>query len=232
MNDERLPDDLEELLAELRAPAQPGELDGETSIVAAMTSAHHASGVTTMTPGRSRRARVAAMIAAGVIGFGGVAAAGPGGFDVLGSGSPDDTTAPETSTTTTTSAPTTTSTTTSTTSTSTSTTTTTTSSTAVTSTTSAETTTPTSVVSALSVDDPTTEFDETQCAEGNHGQTVSSVAQSVPPGPGHGEQVSIAAHSSCGKDADDRDADDDESSDDDGRPDHAGKPEHPGNGKP
>ena len=54
------------------------------------------------------------------------------------------------------------------------------------------------------VDDPTTEFDETQCAEGNHGATVSSIAKETPPGPGHGDEVSIAAHSSCGKNATDR----------------------------
>ena len=54
------------------------------------------------------------------------------------------------------------------------------------------------------VDDPATEFDETQCAEGNHGATVSSIAKETPPGPGHGDEVSIAAHSSCGKNDDDR----------------------------
>ena len=61
------------------------------------------------------------------------------------------------------------------------------------------------------VDDPATEFDETQCAEGNHGATVSSIAKETPPGPGHGDEVSIAAHSSCGKNAtnDDTTEDDD-----------------------
>ena len=59
------------------------------------------------------------------------------------------------------------------------------------------------------VDDPATEFDETQCAEGNHGATVSSIAKETPPGPGHGDEVSIAAHSSCGKNATDDDTTDD-----------------------
>ena len=99
------------------------------------------------------------------------------------------------------------------------------------------------------VDDPATSFDETQCAPGNHGKTVSSVAQSVPPGPGHGEQVSEAAHSSCGQEAKadkaddesagdaadvdedvDEDVDDDESDDGAGKPARADKPQNPGNG--
>ena len=58
------------------------------------------------------------------------------------------------------------------------------------------------------VDDPETEFDETQCAEGNHGATVSSIAKETPPGPGHGDEVSEAAHSSCGRNADDDTTDD------------------------
>ena len=64
------------------------------------------------------------------------------------------------------------------------------------------------------VDDPATEFDETQCAEGNHGATVSSIAKETPPGPGHGDEVSIAAHSSCGKNATDDDTTDDTIADD------------------
>ena len=36
----------------------------------------------------------------------------------------------------------------------------------------------------------------------NHGQYVSGVAQGTPPGPGHGEVVSAAAQSDCGKDVD------------------------------
>ena len=64
------------------------------------------------------------------------------------------------------------------------------------------------------VDDPATEFDETQCAEGNHGATVSSIAKETPPGPGHGDEVSEAAHSSCGKNADDDTTTDDTIADD------------------
>ena len=64
------------------------------------------------------------------------------------------------------------------------------------------------------VDDPATEFDETQCAEGNHGATVSSIAKETPPGPGHGDEVSIAAHSSCGKNTTDDDTTDDAIADD------------------
>jgi hypothetical protein len=37
------------------------------------------------------------------------------------------------------------------------------------------------------------------CAEGNHGKTVSSVAQATPPGPEHGTAVAAAAQSDCGK---------------------------------
>jgi hypothetical protein len=40
---------------------------------------------------------------------------------------------------------------------------------------------------------------EVECAEGNHGKTVSSVAKETEPGPGHGEAVSAAAQSDCGK---------------------------------
>jgi hypothetical protein len=59
---------------------------------------------------------------------------------------------------------------------------------------------------------PTTEADEPpttdaasgiECAEGNHGMTVSSVAHETPPGPGHGKAVSEAAWSTCGKGDDD-----------------------------
>ena len=64
------------------------------------------------------------------------------------------------------------------------------------------------------VDDPATEFDETQCAEGNHGATVSSIAKETPPGPGHGAVVREAAHSSCGKQATSDDTTDDTIADD------------------
>ena len=44
----------------------------------------------------------------------------------------------------------------------------------------------------------------------NHGEYVSSVAKSVPPGPGHGAAVSEAARSDCGK----KNAEDSEPSED------------------
>lgn len=70
-------DDLDAILAPLRGVAMPTELAGEREMVELMATTHrHRKGNHMFT---SRRARVAALIAAGVIGFGGVAAAGPGG---------------------------------------------------------------------------------------------------------------------------------------------------------
>lgn len=220
-------DDLDDLFGQLRSAATDAELAGETSHVDAMARHHRRQKGHTMI--NSRRARVAALVAAGVIGFGGVAAAGPGGpFDLTGS---DDTT----TTTTTTSE--------------------------VTTTTSEDTTTTTSEVTTTTsevvveddaaitrgvleevsdadaptlVDDPTTEFDETRCLEGNHGKTVSAVAR----GEEGFEDVEqrVVAQSSCGKDVEDEDEDevevevedevDDDDSDD--RPERAGKPDKPG----
>jgi hypothetical protein len=64
-------------------------------------------------------------------------------------------------------------------------------------------------------DEPTTEptdeptDDEAACANAkNHGEYVSSVAHSTPPGPGHGAAVSAAAHSTCGKPGSDDATDD------------------------
>jgi hypothetical protein len=207
-------DPLDELLRALRSPALPAEHARRTADVDAM----HAAAIDSPEPAMSRpaslshrrRLPVATVIAAGVLGFAGVAAAGPGGF--FSADAPDVTTttvasetsvAPSTTETTeTTVEPTT---------------------TAAPSTSDSVSTTETSATPDTTaeagepdgtpadvalVDDPDTEFDETQCADGNHGQTVSSVAQSVEPGPGHGEAVSDAAHSSCGKDADDPDDED------------------------
>ncbi len=47
--------------------------------------------------------------------------------------------------------------------------------------------------------DPANTSDEIICAEGNHGQTVSSVAHATEPGPDKGQIVSQAAQSDCGK---------------------------------
>ncbi|TFH13417.1 MAG: hypothetical protein E4H05_10990, partial [Acidimicrobiales bacterium] len=68
-------DDLDDLLGPLRAPATAAELAAENDVVGLMAAAHHSSKGNTMFT--SRRARVATLVAAGIIGFGGVAAAGP-----------------------------------------------------------------------------------------------------------------------------------------------------------
>ena len=73
-------DDLDSLLGPLREPATPAELASERAMIDLMTTSHrHAKGTIMFS---SRRARVATLIAAGVIGFGGVAAAGGGGLDL------------------------------------------------------------------------------------------------------------------------------------------------------
>jgi type IV secretory pathway VirB10-like protein len=75
-------DDLDDVFGPLRSSATTPELANEAITVDAMTHAHNASkGRITML--NSRKARVATLIAAGIIGFGGVAAAGPGGFQSL-----------------------------------------------------------------------------------------------------------------------------------------------------
>jgi hypothetical protein len=74
-------DDLDDLFGPLRSPATPVELIGEDDVVDRMVAAHNASKGTTMFT--SRRARVATLIAAGILGFGGVAAASPAGIDVF-----------------------------------------------------------------------------------------------------------------------------------------------------
>ncbi len=93
-------EDLDDVFGALRSPATPSELSGETGMVDLMASHHRATKGSTMFT--SRRSRVAVLIAAGVIGFGGVAAAGPGGFDLLDSQPEvaDSTTTSTTSTTT------------------------------------------------------------------------------------------------------------------------------------
>ena len=83
--------DPDDVVDALRAPATTAELADESTAVELManvllTSAQPSARRTSMTS-ITRRTRVATLIAAGVIGFGGVAAAGPGGLDVLSSGS-------------------------------------------------------------------------------------------------------------------------------------------------
>ncbi len=58
------------------------------------------------------------------------------------------------------------------------------------------------------------------CAEGNHGQTVTSVAEATESGPGKGQIVSAAAQSDCGKNVDDE-AD---GGNGNGQPEEPGKP--------
>jgi type IV secretory pathway VirB10-like protein len=75
-------DDLDDVFGPLRSTATRAEIANEASAVDAMAHAHNASkGRITML--NSRKARVATLIAAGIIGFGGIAAAGPGGFQSL-----------------------------------------------------------------------------------------------------------------------------------------------------
>jgi hypothetical protein len=188
------PAEIDDLIGVLRGPALPCELADEHRTVAAMVGAFHSSEGQTRMRSTSRRARVGILIATGIIGFGGVAAAGPGGvFDS------DEQT--QESTTTTTEAvvePTTTV------------------ATSVEVTTTVAATLPTTTVPAPeeatamvaevpagevepvpAIDDPATDFDETMCLEGNHGKTVSAVARGELVIPDI--DVRDAAHSSCGK---------------------------------
>jgi hypothetical protein len=210
-------DSLDAFFDDLRQPATASELAGESKAVDSVVSSLISTKGTSMhILSNSRRLRVASFVAAGIIGFGGVAAAGPAVYDnVIGD---DDSEIEETAEKSvvepsakqpdpeveTTLPP---------------------------ETTVEETTTTSSSVpdddqdrasvdaevdgtttTVLSVDDPDTAFNEDDCAEGNHGKTVSSVARATPSGPGKGQIVSEAAHSSCGKD--DKDADSDSDLDD------------------
>ncbi len=195
-------DDLDDLFAELRCAATDAELAGEASHVDSMARHHRRQKGHTMIT--SRRARVATFVAAGVIGFGGIAAASPGGpFALTGS---DDTTT-TTDVTTTTSDVTTTS-------------------EVPTTTSDVTTTTSTAEVvleddasitrsmieetveadDATLADDPDTDFDQTTCLDGNHGKTVSAVAREE--SPYETVEQRDAAQSSCGKDGGVDDADD------------------------
>ena len=69
-------DDLDDVFGPLRSAATPAEFASESAVVDAMARNHrHSKGSTMFT---SRRTRVAAFVAAGVLGFSGVAAAGHG----------------------------------------------------------------------------------------------------------------------------------------------------------
>jgi len=200
----RIFDDPDDVFSVLRMPASGIELENESQIVDLMANAHPSSKgnlMTTSTRFTSRRARVGALIAAGVIGFGGVAAAGPGGLDPLGLGPdapptvestvPDDTDPAETVPPETVSEET------------------------VPEETVSEETAPGTTIAEESpdeaeatilveasdapvfVDNTLTKFNEETCRPGNHGETVSAVARGEEPF----EDVSVrdAAHSDCGK---------------------------------
>lgn len=207
-------DDLDGLFGQLRSDATPAELADEERVLTLMASNHSSAKGTPMFT--SRRIRVATFIAAGVIGFGGVAAAGPGSFDFGSLEHEDDapsTSEPEDETTTTsepedeapaTSEPD--------------------DETPATSEpedeTSPETTAADSddaavVYGELEDPNPDTVFNEAYCEEGSHGRTVSAVAKGEPPF----EDVDAvdAAHSDCGKTGDDAtDGDDSGTEDDEG----------------
>jgi hypothetical protein len=244
-------DDLDDVFGPLRSSATTPELANEAVAVDAMAHAHNASkGRITML--NSRKARVATLIAAGIIGFGGVAAAGPGGFQSLevpdgdsvettiATTVPDDpeeieepetttetTEVPESSVVTTTDAP------------------------AVQAAQKEEAEDVDVPVAPLE-DDPDTAFNEETCLDGNHGKTVSAAARGDDDFEGEntdGSDVEVrdAAHSSCGKKSDaeheeeteaeevaeadesddhdgDNDSDDDSDDDDDDEHEKAEKP--------
>ena len=184
-------DRIEFLIDVLRQPGATSELADETRSVQTIASAITTSrGATPMNVRslRGRKLRVASFVAAGVIGFGAVAAAGPGSFnesaldsivaEADGSDAGEATDTSTTTTTTTTEPPV---------------------ETAPPTSAAPETDAPTSTEVDPAggedelVDDPDTAFDERECAEGNHGQTVSSVART----PGRSsDDVRDAAHSS------------------------------------
>lgn len=201
---EHRPDDepFDELIAALRSGPRSDELAGEVAGVEAMVSALPSPEVAPVIRLRSRTPRIVGIVAASVVAISGLAAAGSGTFLPPSSNATFEQAPPasrppfetprgavRSSTAST-----------STTSTSSTTTSTTVTSTTVTSTLLAEELVSGPETTGSLVDDPATAFDETQCAEGNHGRTVSSVAHSVEPGPDHGSAVSEAARSSCGKD--------------------------------
>ena len=186
--------ELDALLDVLRQPARPDELLGEQEAVAAMAAAlasSHQEGLAPVPISKHSRKLAAVGVAAALI-LGGVTAAAA---SVL-SGSPDNrveipatpsssssSTSTSTSTTTSTSVP-------------------------ETSTSSASTTSSTAATSTTAATEPETDDNDTKTATSidcpddvrNHGDFVSDVARDTPPGPDHGETVSAAARSDCGKD--------------------------------
>jgi hypothetical protein len=235
-------DDLSHIFAPLRSNATQTELADEAAHVEAMAQARITSkGRISMLT--NSKARVATLIAAGIIGFGGVAAAGPGGLSQTLEVPPEETVAtttattvpeeleenegpettettevPETSIVTTTEVP------------------------------PAETDesekgeepedeSDPEVATVPIENDPDTNFDETTCLDGNHGNTVSAVASGDEEYAGVFADVEVrdAAHSKCGKKADSEedgvpesersDSDDEDNDDDDDDDDDDEKPE-------
>ena len=85
-------DDVLDALRPLSGPTVGTELAGLTADVGAMIAAFPIALEPHMNATSSRRKTIATLLIAGVIGFGGVTAAGPGGFDVLAPGSATDST--------------------------------------------------------------------------------------------------------------------------------------------
>jgi hypothetical protein len=184
--------ELDRIIGALRSAANASEMAGEDAALDAMASTLASTPATVRSIGSPRSLRVVAVVAASLIGMGGIAAAGAGTFrpsddrgEIRSADTDVDTTIADTVVDTTIPGP--------------------------------ETTVANLLAEPLVdepllgdplVDDPATEFDETECAEGNHGATVSSIAKQTPAGPGHGDEVSIAAQSSCGKNATTDDATD------------------------
>ncbi len=73
-------DELDHIMGALRGPATGDELADESAVVDRMCHAHESKGPTMFT---SRRTRVATLVAAGVLGFGSVAAAGPVAMQIV-----------------------------------------------------------------------------------------------------------------------------------------------------
>ena len=192
-------DDLDEVFGPLRSPAQSAELSRESATIDLMVNAHHTlEGKHMLT---SRRARIATLVVAGVLGFGGMAAASSPGLlgeqqaepeepivdeepvvedEAVDEEEPvvekeavveDEAVAEDEPV--------------------------------------VEEEVP-EEEAPLSLDDPNpaTDFNEAYCEDGNHGKTVSAVARGVfdPDGLYPGEvTVKMAAQSSCGKFGDDLD---------------------------
>jgi hypothetical protein len=209
---------LDGLLNALRSAATPEELSGEAPAISAMVSAiaDSSEGTSAMQPHEAGKPlkkwaftgarRVVGLTAIGVLGVAGVAAAGAGVFvpdnrptiETVNTDGDSDDTAVETTIG---------------------------DDESVESTMPEDTTAQTTVGSGTEADDDSdddaadttvtdgvtdgsTPTDNTavECADGNHGKTVSSVAKATPPGPGHGAAVSAAAQSDCGKDSTDTDS--------------------------